>query len=208
MVISLVNQKGGVGKTTVAIHLADGLSAEGRRVQLIDTDPQGSVVQWASISEKSRFAVRHHPSPLQRKKLRAALKQFDDLVIDSPPAMGSITRANLSVSELAIIPIGPSPLDIWSGKETAALVEGSRKRRRGLICRLLICRKVSRTRIGREARDALETYGLKIFNTEICQRIAYVEAVTSGSSVLQYAPSSIASREVRRLCREVVAASG
>ncbi len=114
----------------------------------------------------------------------------------------------LEISNLAIVPIGPSPLDIWSSKETIALIGNSMKRNHDLECKLLVCRKIQRTRIGSEAREVIEFYKLPVFETEICQRIAYVQAMLAGVSVVQYAPNSEAALEIKNLCSEIIQPGG
>jgi len=204
VIISLVNQKGGVGKTTIAINLAGCLSRRNYNTLLIDGDPQGSVVQWQSIADTKAFDVKHCPSPTFGSSIRDLARGYDHVVVDGPPAMGEITRSILAVSRLAIIPIGPSPLDIWSSKETLSLLREARKLNRHLTGKLLISRKIPTTRLAREAREATETYEMEVFQTEISQRIAFVEAMISGLSVLQYAPNSKAASEIESLCEEVV----
>jgi chromosome partitioning protein len=203
MIISLVNQKGGVGKTTVAVNLGSCLSMKGFRVLLLDGDPQGSVLQWQSIENNRDFEVVHHATPDFSGQIKRLDRDCDYIIIDAPPAIGEITESILSVSHLAIVPVGPSPLDIWSSKETISLIQAVKRRNRRLVGKLLICRKIVRTRVGREAREAMDIYGMDVFETEISQRIAYVESMISGLSVLQYAPNSEASAEVRSLCEEI-----
>jgi chromosome partitioning protein len=204
MIISLVNQKGGVGKTTIAVNLASSLSEKGYGVTLVDADPQGSVLQWQSISDDHPFYVEHFPAATALGSRKALAKKGDHVIIDAPPAMGEMTRAILAVSDLAIIPIGPSPLDIWSSKETVSLFPQVKKRNRSVTAKLLICRKIVGTRVGREAREALETYGMDLFETEISQRVAFVEAMISGRSVLAHAPHSEAAKEIRALSDEIL----
>ena len=204
MIISLVNQKGGVGKTTIAVNLAGCLSERGLNTCLVDADPQGSVLQWASISGEHPFDVDHRPSAALLNDRKGLSRGYDHVIIDAPPAMGEIARAILTISHLVIIPIGPSPLDIWSSKETVSLLPEARKRNRRLKAKLLICRKIVGTRVGREAREALETYGMDVFENEISQRVAFVEAMISGRSVQSYAPGSEAASEIRLLCEEIM----
>ncbi len=204
MIISLVNQKGGVGKTTIAVNLASCVSERGHQTLLVDADPQGSVLQWQSVSNDQRFEIIHRPSASLLADKKAMIRGYAHVVIDAPPAIGEITRAVLTLSDLAIVPIGPSPLDIWSSKETLALFAEAKKRHRHLKPKLLICRKIVGTRIGREAREALETYGVELFESEISQRIAFVEAMISGRSVLDHAPHSEAAAEIRQLCEEII----
>ena len=204
MIVSLINQKGGVGKTTAAVNLASGLAEAGNRILVVDADPQGSVVQWLSIADGAEFEVLHLPSPQLSKELKTVGRRYDHIVVDSPPAIEDITRAAIEVSNLAIIPIAPSPLDIWSSKETIALVNTLGKKYRKLNAKILIYRKIPGTRLGKEARDAMGSYDLDILATEISQRIVFVEAMIAGLSVLKYAPKSIAADEIRSLCKEIV----
>jgi len=204
MIISLVNQKGGVGKTTIAVNLAGCLALRGYRMLLIDADPQGSVLQWRSIEDNQLFDVKHFPRPLTRDEAKTLVRGYQHTIIDAPPAIGEITRSILHLSRLAIVPIGPSPLDIWSSKDTVSLIKEAKKTNRRLKGKLLICRKIARTRVGREAREAMETYSMDVFESDISQRIAYVEAMISGLSVLQSAPGSEAASEIRNLCQELI----
>jgi chromosome partitioning protein len=204
MIISLINQKGGVGKTTAAVNLAGALAASGNHILVVDSDPQGSVIQWQSIADNDEFDAVHLPDPELKKGLKAYNRRYDHIVIDSPPAVEEITRSVITVSNLAIIPIGPSPLDIWSSQETVALVNTLGKRYRKLNAKILIYRKIPGTRLGKEAREAMQSYNLGILMTEISQRIAYVEAMIAGLSVLKYAPLSAAAIEMRSLCEEII----
>lgn len=120
-------------------------------------------------------------------------------MIDAPPAISDITNKVLDATDLVLIPVGPSALDLWSSKRILDLLEKSRNKGLRRKAKVLICRKIPGTRLGREAREAVDIYGLDIVPVEISQRIAYVEAMTAGLSVLQYAPSSAAANEINAL---------
>ena len=109
----------------------------------------------------------------------------------------------LLFSDLAIIPVGPSPLDIWSSEETVNMVKDVKEKNRNLEAKFLISRKIHGTRVGGELRKALEIFNMGTFQTEICQRIVYVEAFIYGVSVIQYAPRSKAAMEFSNFCEEI-----
>jgi chromosome partitioning protein len=208
MVISLINQKGGVGKTTTAINVAGCLASQGLTVLLADADPQGSVLQWHATGADSEFSVAGLPQAELRDRIKQHRREFNHVVVDSPPALTRITREIAAASDLVIIPLGPSSLDIFSSRETIQLVADARTGNRKLAARLLVYRKIPGTRLAAEAREAVNACGLEVFATEISQRIAYVEAIIAGASIARYAPHSVAADEIRRLCDEITGGNG
>jgi len=206
--ISVLNQKGGTGKTTIAVNLATGIASKGYKVLLVDADPQGSVLQWQAIANNKTFDVTHYPKDDLHKVMGDMVRGYQYAIVDGPPGTGGITRSILVSSDTVILPIGPSPLDIWSAGETVALIREARKINRKLTGKILIARKIPNTRIGREIREALDGYGLSILNTEISQRIAFVESMIAGLSVITYSPSSEAAREILALTDEIIGQEG
>jgi chromosome partitioning protein len=204
MVISLVNQKGGVGKTTVAINLASGLAARDFSVLLVDSDPQGSALKWHSVQHPKYLHVRRINKQFDIADFRKRTSNYDYVVIDVPPAMRAIIVNILNATDLALIPVGPSALDLWSSMQMLALLEKSRKKNRSMDAKVLICRKIPGTRVGREAKEAAGILGLDIVPVEISQRIAYVDAMAAGLSVDHYAPVSKAAAEVSALCDFII----
>jgi chromosome partitioning protein len=206
MIISVVNQKGGVGKTTIAINIGIGMARRNYKVGFLDTDPQGTASQWQSIEGNVAFEVRRHPSRVSTGEIMDVEQNHGVLIIDTPPAIGEITQSVLELSDLAIIPLAPSVLDIWSSRTTIGMIEEAKKVNPKLEGRLLVSRKIPRTRLGRDGREAIAALEMQVFETEISQRIAYVESMIAGVSVFQYAPRSDASQEIENLCEEVVKA--
>ena len=203
MIISFVNQKGGVGKTTTAINLAASLKRRNKKLLFIDADPQGSAMHWHAVEDNNAFEILHHPDPVNKEDIEELSKNYDYVVIDAPPAIGDITKSILAVSELSIIPLSPSSLDIWSCKGTLEMIEESQPDNPDMDVKLLINRKIPGTRVGREARTTLDVFDMDILNSELCQRVAYIDAMTSGVSVKQYAPKSKAADEIEQLCDEI-----
>jgi len=207
MIISFVNQKGGVGKTTAAINLASSLARRNNRVLLIDADPQGSAVQWHAIEGNQAFEILHQTLALNPSDIAILDASYDHLIIDAPPAISDRTKTILLASHIAVIPVSPSYLDLWSCRDTLQTVEEVQAQHPGLKVRFLINRKIPGTRVGREVRDALLEFDPITLDTELCQRVAYIDAMKYGVSVMQFAPGSKAAAEIEQLCEELVVAS-
>lgn len=203
MVIGFLNQKGGVGKTTTAINVAASLIRRNKKLLYIDADPQGSAIQWHAVEENSAFEILHYPEPILKVDIQELSKNYDYIVVDAPPAIGDIIESILAITDLTIIPLSPSPLDLWSCQSTLEMIEEIRPERPEMEVRLLINRKIQGTRVGREARESAEKFDAEVLDTELCQRVAFIDAMTSGVSVMQYAPNSKAAFEIKQLCDEI-----
>ncbi len=204
MVISFVNQKGGVGKTTTAINIAASLKRRNKNLLFIDADPQGSAMSWHAVEDNNAFEIMHHPLSVNKDDIEELSNNYDYIVIDAPPAIGEITESILAVTDLSIIPLSPSSLDIWSCKGTLDMIEENRTENPDMDVKLLINRKIPGTRVGRDVRDSLDVFDVDVLDSELCQRIAYVNAMTSGVSVMQYEPRGKAANEVEQLCDELM----
>jgi chromosome partitioning protein len=202
MVICIVNQKGGVGKTTIAINLSHAMAGKRTPVRLIDGDPQASATRWKAIADNNHFDVIHHPEPLHTA-IEKLTRGFTHTVIDAPPGISDITLSCLLSADIAIVPITPSPLDIWASNDIVPLIKEAKEYNKALDARILISRKVANTIVGREARQALEYYRVPVLRAEISHRIAYVNALINGETVLSYAPMSAASKEIQSLKKEI-----
>lgn len=204
MIISFVNQKGGVGKTTTAINLGSLLIRKSHTVILLDLDPQGSAARWHAVEGNLAFDVIHQPTHVAPSDLEKLSAAYDFVIIDSPPTIDGITWKILAASNMVIIPVSPSSLDLWACTDTLKMIKEVQQQHPDLSARFLINRKIPGTRAGREIRQALTAFKTRIFETELCQRVSYVDALKYGVSVMQYAPSSKAAVEVEQFCDEVL----
>ncbi len=208
MIIALAGQKGGSGKTTVAIAVSAELYARKKRVLLVDADPQGSVRTWGAVAAENNLEtptiVAMASNLYQPGQLPALAAGYEHTVVDCPPRHGDIQRAAMMVSDLVVLPCGPSAVDAWAVAESVELINEARKLKPTLLAVVLITRKVARTTIGKQARDALQAAGLPILGTELGFRVPYQEAPAAGLGVAQYAPKDPAAVEVRALVDELL----
>ena len=205
MKIGLLNQKGGVGKTTLAVHLADALARKKSSVLLVDADPQGSALDWAaSRSGDPLFPVAGLPKPTIHKELPALAKGFDHVIIDGPPRVYDVARSAIMASDLVLIPVQPSPYDVWAAKEIVDLIHEATVYKSDLKSAFVINRKIVNTALGRDVSDALADYPLPLMETAICQRVALAESAAQGQTVFETAPDNPAASEIVKLTKEIV----
>jgi chromosome partitioning protein len=205
MIISLLNQKGGVGKTTLAVHLATALSQRGNRVLMIDADPQGSALDWAASREgETSFPVIGLPKATLHKELPKISADYDFLVIDGAPRVYDVARSAIMASDLVLIPVQPSPYDVWAAKEIVDLLSDVRSFKENLKSVFVINRKIVNTAIGRDVTEALSEYELPVLKSQVCQRVGFAESAGQGRTVLETEPGSIASQEIESLATEIM----
>ena len=216
-VIAVANQKGGCGKTTAAMNLAGGLAKAGYRVLVVDADPQESSLNWRSMSEDSRlpFQVIALASPMMHKELPGLIgnSDYELVLIDCPPGGAkrgdNITRSAILAADAVIMPVQPSLLDYMAAQTMLPMLSDVSLVRAVRVF-LLINRKQTNNRVGREARQAAasafqaEGVELRVLDTELANLTAFVEAPAAGQTVLDYAPESKAAEQVVALTQEVI----
>jgi len=210
MIITIQNQKGGVGKTTLAIHLAHALALRGARMLAVDADPQGSARDWAAARGETNplFPVVGLDRPTVHRDLPAMAVNFNHVVIDGPPRVSDLARSAIIASELVVIPVQPSPYDVWAAQEIVDIIKEASVFKEGLKSVFVINRKIVNTAIGRDVTEALTVYGLPVLRSSVCQRVAFAESAASGCTVLETDIDSVAAKEILALVDELSELTG
>lgn len=204
MKVGFLNQKGGVGKTTLAVNVADAMARQDKRVLLVDADPQGSALDWAAARRgEPMFAVAGLPRASIHKELPALAKGYDVVIIDGPPRVYDVARSAIMASDLVLIPVQPSPYDVWAAKEIVDLIVEARVYKPDLKAAFTINRKIVNTALGRDVTNALSDYPIPVLETAICQRVALAESAAQGQAVLETEPDSTAAKEILQLVKEI-----
>lgn len=211
MIYGFLNQKGGVGKTTLAINVGCELARRGRRVILIDADPQGSALDWAAQRGRdqleSLITVAAFPRDTLHREVATLGEGYDDIVIDGPPRVEALARSAILASDIVVIPVQPSPLDIWASSEVISLVEQSQLYKPHLRSVFAINRKIVGTKISKEIRGVLRdtAEGLQLLDAEVSQRVLFSDAAALGRAVFEVDEEGIAAEEITDLTKELEA---
>ena len=206
-VIAIVGNKGGAGKTTLSVNLAAGLSQQGGRVAIIDADPQGSSLQWHEVAEVSdRISVFAATAALPAL-VRELSGAFEYLIVDCPPSVQAPqTIEVLKVASLALIPVQPSPVDLWATVHIENAIDNARAFNSELQSMLVINQLEARTTLSRVVREALTAISLPVAKTALRRRAVYRNSALEGKTVFEMgARGAAAAEELEQLIQEVTA---
>jgi len=208
-VVTIAQQKGGAGKTTLAAHLAVAWAQAGRRVALVDIDPQGSLSRWMAVRREAGASV----VPLEHSQITGwrtqnaverLARDYELVVIDSPPHAETEARIAVRSASLVIVPVQPSPMDLWATQPTIDLA-----RQEKVPVLLVLNRVPPRTKVSEAIIAQVTALGqppaVRLAHQRIGNRAAYAGALYEGRSVTEAARPNDAAREIAALAAEILA---
>lgn len=186
--VAVVSQKGGAGKTTIVMQLAGGLARMQKRLAIADLDPQESAMRWSELAVETGSGI-----PLAQRvagenaesALKALRKGCDVVLADCPPSIEHPhTLAALRAADLILVPVVPSPTDLWSTRAVERLILQVQSERAGLKA-FLLPNRVLRTRLAGEVIEFMHRFSLPVIQGALAQRNAFAESALAGGSVFQ-----------------------
>jgi chromosome partitioning protein len=209
LVITIAQRKGGAGKTTLAAQLAVAWARQGARVAALDIDPQGSLAAWIDLRrarlgrEAVGFDFAALPGWRAAQWVEDRAREADLVVIDGPPHAETEARIAVRAAGLVVVPVEPSPLDLWATEATLKLARD--ERRRSII---VMNRVTPRSGLSDEIAADLANAGVPIAATRIGNRVVLARAMALGLGVVESAGTTAAASEIRALAQEIRATGG
>lgn len=210
-IIAVCNQKGGSGKTTVSMQLAGTLARRKNKVLVVDADPQGTATRWAASADDE------HPFPASVISLSAASEKvhrevkkfvgdYDFIIIDCPPAADSpVPQSALLIADLALVPIIPSPLDLWASVGIRKVIENVGDINETMKSRLVVNQCQPKTNLAKETLEILPEFGIKVCKNYLRQRTAYRQSAVFGQTVQDFGwKATDAIAEIEALTEEIL----
>ncbi len=205
-ILGIAQQKGGAGKTTLAAQLGVALSAQGKRVAMLDIDPQASLSAWFDLRRRrlgddaTGLIVQGLSGWRLGTELRRFREEFDVVLVDSPPHAESDAKAAVRHADLALLPCQPSRLDVWATFRSLEFTAGEKSR-----ALMVLNRVPSRGRAAAAVRAEIEANGWPLANSTLGNRQAFAASIGEGRGVVETAPKSPAAQEIVALADEVMA---
>ncbi|MEM6711110.1 MAG: ParA family partition ATPase [Pseudomonadota bacterium] len=209
IIITVAQQKGGSGKTTISAHLATALAYSGKSVAILDCDPQGSLGEWFEAREEALgedltgLTFRTASGWGARREARSLARTYDAIIIDTPPKTDTEARPAIEAADLVVMPVQPSPMDVWACGSTIDLA--AKEKTPAL---LVLNRVPPRAAITDDMAAALDGTGAPLANTRIGNRVGFAGAMKDGLTIMDTDKRGKGSAEMMALVAEVEKAVG
>jgi chromosome partitioning protein len=206
MIVAVVNQKGGCGKSTIATNLAAMFAAEGKEVLLVDADPeQHSAMNWCA--DRPEHLPKVHSSSLPARNLRkdadAIRQKWEIVIIDGGARVTEHAHAAVAAADWLVIPVKPSKVDLDATAQFLDVVQSDMAKRDDLSGGLLLNQLQEGTAIGAAAREQLNGWDFPVFKSVLHSYVAFSEAAWQGQSVVEYQPKSKAASDIKAFLKEL-----
>ncbi|MES0879459.1 ParA family partition ATPase [Roseibium sp. SCP14] len=209
-ILTVAQQKGGSGKTTLAAHLAVALAKKsGEPVAILDVDPQGSLGTWYEAREDklgeegTGLEFRTASGWGARREARSLARSHGYVVVDTPPKTDTDARPAIDAADFVIVPVQPTPVDLWATSQTIDLAV-----RESTPAILVLNRVPPRASLTGEMADAIAASGYDTLDARLGNRTVYAAAMGKGIAVTEEAPTSKAAQEIDVLISELVSRVG
>lgn len=207
-VLAVMNGKGGSGKTTISIGLGRALNMAGHDVVLVDSDPQGSMRDYADENPDQPVQIY----TIKQTQLAAQIPRLKNeiVIIDGTAKAADLAKKTIAVADIILIPVQPSPLDVWATAETVELIQDHQEEQRAagqqpVRAYFVVSRAIGNSKLSKGIANTLKGYGFPVLNTRLVSRTDHPNAQASGQTPLDTRPSGLAARELRALRDEVLA---
>lgn len=203
-IITIAQQKGGSGKTTLAAHLAVALGAGNTRVALLDCDPQGSLGEWFEAREgtlgedATGLDFRTASGWGARREARSLARDYDIVVIDTPPKSDIESRPAIEAASLVAVPVQPTPIDLWATQATLEMIA-----KEGVGSLIVINRALPRVALTQEMSEAIRALGHPAAETRLGNRVGFAASMGEGRTIMETTPGSKGAQEIEALAAEI-----
>jgi len=204
-VITICQQKGGTGKTTLAVHLALAFAKlHNLKIAIIDTDPQGSLGKWFVVRTEKKVSNENLTFKTAslwgaQYESKALKKDHDIVIIDTPPKIESDARPSIEAADLVLIPMTPSHVDFWA---TEAIIDIAKKAEKKIF--IQINRANERSKLVKKTHEYINTINVKSTNTLIGHRQIYASSMGEGKTAIEKQKKSNAVEEIKKLSEQIL----
>ena len=203
MVLAFLNQKGGVGKSTLSTNAADYLHRHGGKVLLIDADPQSTASAWAALRDDLPFPVMQLARTNMAQEILGHAINYSHVVIDGPPRTEALSRAVIIASDLVVVHVEASGASDWASQVTVRQIQEAQQYKGTLKSVFLVSRAIPNTVLGRAIREHMADHGIPLLKASVANRVSFAEALTMGKTIFEWSPGSVAAQEFSTFMQEL-----